>query len=272
MKLDGKVAIVTGSTKGIGRAMAVGLAKEGGRVVVNGRDAISGDEVVDEIRGAGGEAIFVKADNSIEDEVKHLIAATEQEFGRVDVLINNAAAIEFLGGGGEAKIADQPTENFDYILKVNLYGAFWCCKYAIPVMQRGGGGSIINITSIASTMGQRTIPSYTCAKAALNGLTRQIAVDYAVDRIRCNAIVIGFVLSGTFAHVIAGSPEIKAKLDESNLSKMGSPEDIANLAAFLASEDSAFINGVLLPADGGLAVQSTMPDFTAVLGALTPAS
>jgi meso-butanediol dehydrogenase / (S,S)-butanediol dehydrogenase / diacetyl reductase len=268
VRLQNKVAVVTGSTKGIGRAIAEGFAGEGAKVIVTGRDQGGGAEVRNAIRAAGGEATFVSADVSSEDEVRSLVARSVETYGGIDILVNNAAAVEFIGAGGDRPLADQTTEDFDQVLKVGLYGVFWACKYTIPAMIERGAGSIINISSIASQFGQPGVPSYTASKAALNGLTRQVAAQYAAAGIRSNAIVVGFVLSGTFAQAIEASPSLRQAIDDIGLVKQGAPDDIAHLATFLASDGSRFLTGMLVPADGGLSARSQMPDFSALLGSL----
>ena len=269
MQLQGKVAIVTGSTKGIGAQIAQLFAAEGARVVVTGRNTKSGAATVQSIQDTGGEAVFIAADIAHEDNVSQLIAASVEEFGGVDIVVNNAAAVEYIGQGGDRKATDLSTEEFDYILKVGLYAPFWCCKHAIPEMKKRGGGAIVNISSLAGTHGLPGVPAYTCTKAALNGLTRQIAVDYAKDNIRSNCVVVGFILSGDVAALFQGNPEFTQTLNDALLSRrMGETEDIARAALFLASSQNAYINGVCLPVDGGLSAKSTLPDFSALLGQL----
>lgn len=265
-RLQNKVAIVTGSTKGIGVTIASIFAAEGARVVVTGRSAPEGEAVVKEIEAAGGDAFFVQADQSKEEEVQNLVTATVAHFGRIDVLVNNAAPLEFMAGGGEKFIADQPTDDFDYIIKVALYGPWWTCKYAIPEMRKAGAGSIVNISSLAAVQALASTPSYSCAKGALNALTREIALDYSVDRIRSNVLVLGFIMSGSLAQATDAHPTIGKAFDAVTLTRRGKNEDVAYAALFLCSEEAEFINGVSLPIDGGLTARSAAPNVADLLG------
>jgi meso-butanediol dehydrogenase / (S,S)-butanediol dehydrogenase / diacetyl reductase len=273
MSLNGKVAIVTGSNKGIGAKIASTFAAAGAKVVVTGRNVAAGEKTAQAIRDGGGEAVFIAADISSEANVKQLVASTVKQFGGVDIVVNNAAAVEYIGQGGDHPLTEQTTEQFDYIMKVGIYAPYWCCKYAIPEMKNRGGGSIVNISSVASTHGLPGTPAYTCSKAALNGLTRQVAVDYAKDNIRSNCIVVGFILSGDVADLFRGNPAFTETLNQALLSRrMGETEDIANAALFLASDQNVYVNGVCLPVDGGLSAKSTLPDFSAMLGQLAAGS
>src|SRR5262245_32296406 len=195
-RLAGRVAVITGSTKGIGRTVAKVFAVEGARVVVSGRDAEAGAKVVAEIAAAGGDAIFTRADVGVETDVRGLIASADRKWGRLDILVNNAAPADFIAAGGEESVENLPTENWEYMLRTCAAGPFWGCKYAVPVMRRSGGGSIVNISSMSSKVGLSRLAAYTSAKGALNALTRQVAVEYGKDGIRANAIIIGFIPSG----------------------------------------------------------------------------
>ena len=267
--LKDKIAIVTGSTKGIGAKIVSVFAAEGARVVVTGRSTDAGSKVVAQIRATGGEAEFIAADIGSEDGVRQLLGATIARFGGVDILVNNAAAVEYIGQGGDKRVTELDTKDFDYIMKVGLYAPFWLCKHAIPEMQKRGGGAIVNISSLASTHGLPGTPAYSCSKAALNGLTRQIAVDYAKDNIRSNCIVVGFILSGDVADLFKGNAAFSEALNGALLSRRsGETGDIANAALFLAAEQNLYVNGVCLPVDGGIQARSTLPDFSALLGQL----
>jgi NAD(P)-dependent dehydrogenase (short-subunit alcohol dehydrogenase family) len=271
MLLNGKVAIVTGSTKGIGAKIASVFAAAGAQVVVTGRSTVAGEQVAQKIRDAGGTAEFVAANIAEEDGVRQLVAKAADRFGGVDILVNNAAAVDYIGQGGDHPVTEASTKDFDYIMKVGIYAPFWCCKYAIPEMRKRGGGSIVNISSIASTHGLPGTPAYSCSKAALNGLTRQVAVDYAKDNIRSNCIVVGFILSGELADIFRSDAKFSEVLNNALLSRRsGETEDIANAALFLAAERNAYVNGVCLPVDGGLHAKSTLPDFSQMLGLLAP--
>jgi meso-butanediol dehydrogenase / (S,S)-butanediol dehydrogenase / diacetyl reductase len=256
-RLRGKVAVITGSTKGIGRTIARVFAVEGAKTAVSGRDAAAGQKVVADILAAGGDAVFVRADVSIESEVKNLIAEADQRWGRVDILVNNAAPADFIAEGGEMSVVDLPTENWEYMLRTCAGGPFWGCKYVIPVMRKSGGGSIVNIYSSSAKVGIKRLAAYSSAKGALNALTRQVAVEYGQDMIRCNAIVIGFIPSGGTASQqvmddpVAG-PVVRA---DSSLTRLGRPEDVAYAALYLSSNEADFITGIELPVDGGMLIR-----------------
>lgn len=270
MRLGGKVAVITGSTKGVGAATAVLFAGEGARVVVTGRTVEAGEAVVKKICGAGGEAVFIPADMTRESEVEALVNGAAEAFGGIDILVNNAAALEFMGEGGERKLTEQTTEDFEYILRVNLFGTFWTSKYAIRKMKERGAGSIVNISSVASLFGLPTVPSYASCKGALNALTRQIAFDYAGDNIRCNTVVIGVVVSGGLLDVMHSDAQFGALLDDLTLTRPLVNDDVAKAIAFLASDDAETITGVTLPVDGGLMIRTVIPDFSKYFGGLEP--
>jgi meso-butanediol dehydrogenase / (S,S)-butanediol dehydrogenase / diacetyl reductase len=255
-RLVGKVAVITGSTKGIGSSIARVFAAEGAKVVVSGRDAAAGGEVVADITSAGGVAVFQKADVSVEADVKGLMQCAEQKWGRIDVLVNNAAPSDFIARGGEMSVVDLPTENWDYMLRATITGPFWGCKYAIPVMRRSGGGSIVNISSMSSKFGLVRLAGYTSAKGAMNALTRQVAVEFGKDGIRANAIVIGFIPSGSNAsQQVVDDPVTGPVVRGLSLTRMGRPEDVAYVSLFLSTEEAEFITGAEIPVDGGCMIR-----------------
>jgi NAD(P)-dependent dehydrogenase (short-subunit alcohol dehydrogenase family) len=250
-RLEGQVALVTGSTRGIGRVTAEIFAAEGARVVVTGRTVDDGRTVEKRIRAAGGEALYVATDVEQEGDIEAAIAEAVRAFGSLTVLVNNAAPTDLMQTGlVDGSVTDLTTERWRKIMLGTLDSAFWACKYAIPEMTRAGGGAIVNIASSAATRGWAGIDAYTAAKAGLLGLTRSIATEYAGQAIRCNAITVGMV-----PHVdgeeVADSPLVPI-LRKVQLTRLGRADDIAHAAAFLASEDAGFITGVVLPVDGGL--------------------
>lgn len=261
-----KVVVVTGSTKGIGRAIVGAFAGAGARVVVSGRNAAAGQAVVEEIGSSGAEAIFVRADVGVEEDIRGLIEAAVHKWGRLDVLINNAAPADFIGGGGDLPAVELPLENWEYLLRTCATGPFLACKYAIPHMRRGGGGSIVNISSMASKVGVAGMPAYSAAKGALNSLTRQIAVEYGSSGIRSNAIVIGFVLSSEVTQRVHDDPVTGPAVRAMSLTRMGKPEDVANAALYLTSDEGQFITGIELNLDGGVLIRPYAPNFRAALG------
>jgi meso-butanediol dehydrogenase / (S,S)-butanediol dehydrogenase / diacetyl reductase len=264
MRLAGKVAIVTGSTRGIGRACALRFAEAGARVVVTGRTAAAGQAVEREILDAGGEAVFVRTDLAEEDDVIAMVGAAVERFGTVTTLVNNAAPTELVGPGRiDGRVTDITNDAWDAILRVGLQAVVWCCKHAIPVMTAGGGGSVLNISSAASLLGTPGITGYTVTKGALNALTRSLAVDHAAEGVRVNAIVSGMVLSSPGAVKMMDDPVIGGATRAMHLTRLGVPDDIAWAALYLASDEAAFVTGAVIPVDGGVTCRMPVPDISA---------
>jgi glucose 1-dehydrogenase len=252
MRLLNKVAIVTGSATGIGQAIAVRLAQEGASVVVDyvGKpDAPSQTE--DHIKNAGGKTIAVEADVSKPDEVQNLIDSTIKAFGRLDIAVNNA--------GIEKKFAfvDYPFEELQKIIAVNLMGPFLVSQAAARQMiKQGNGGRIINISSVHEDLPMPTNSAYCVSKGGLRMLTRTIAVELAKDKITVNNIGPGAVYTPIDADVEAHPEMEEALMSEIPLNRWGKPEEIAGLAAFLASEEASYITGATYFIDGGMLQQS----------------
>jgi NAD(P)-dependent dehydrogenase (short-subunit alcohol dehydrogenase family) len=267
MRFGGKVALVTGSTRGIGAQIARRFAAEGAAVIVTGRSKDAGEQVVEEIRTAGGAAHFVAGDLSREDDIAGVVQGAVAEFGRLDVLVNNAAAVDSLAD--ECRLSDEPSEAFESIVRVGLFGAAYAAKAAIPELLKAGRGAIVNISSIAGVQSVDGLPAYACAKGALQALTRQLAGEYGKQGIRSNCIVVGAIFhSESVASAVIGHPLVRQALAEVLLTKdseVGTPDDIAEAALFLASDAARYINGVLLPVDGGLTCRSSLPDISRVL-------
>lgn len=249
-RLDGKVAIVTGAGSGIGRAVAILFAKEGAKAVVNCRTAETGEETVRMIREAGGEAIFVKADVSKAEDVKNMINTTIDTYGELNVLCNNAG-IDKPG----APVVECTEESFDKIIATNLRGVFLGMKYAIPEMLKTGGGSIINTSSMAADVGVRGHAPYCASKGGIVSLSRVVALEYATQNIRVNCINPGPI--ATPLQLAAQDPEFRrAYLAAIPQGRLGTPEEVAYIALFLASGESSLITGQALVADGGLEADS----------------
>lgn len=255
-RLDGKVAIVTGSTTGIGRATATLFAHEGARVVVNGRSADKGARVVEEIRGASFEASFVHADVTHVDELQALIRYAVSTYGQLDVLVNNA----FSAKGGPLSATDDDwdsrfaenkgsileidEENWDTQMAVSVRAVYLGSRFAVPEMLRTGGGSIINVSSVHGLLAARRCAAYEAAKGSILSLTRQMAVDFGPQSIRVNAICPGWVIVERVGGIIREDPEIERRATRVYpLRRAGRPVDIARAALFLASEESSFITG-----------------------------
>lgn len=259
-RIQGKTAIITGSTKGFGAGIARRFGAEGANVAVTGRSEKEGGEVADEIRAAGGNAVFIRSDSSRESSVRDLVAATVAEFGGVDTLVNCAMAMDHIGLS-ERPVADMDTEGFDNILKVGIYGTFWACKYTIPEILKAGGGSIVNISSVAAIAGVPSMPAYAACKGAVGSMTRQMACDYGPQGIRVNTMICGIVLAEGLAAAIEAHPVAREKIAEAQLTRYGTHDDIAAMALYLASDESGFVNGSELRIDGGWMSTARFPNL-----------
>jgi NAD(P)-dependent dehydrogenase (short-subunit alcohol dehydrogenase family) len=251
-RVEGKVAIVTGAGSGIGRASAMLLAKEGAKTVVVDRNAEAGEETVRMIREAGGEAIFVKADVSEAEDIKKMVKTAVSTYGKLNILFNNAGFIHEV-----APTADASEEVFDETIATNLKGAFMGMKYAIPEMLRIGGGSIINIASIAGTKGVTNAPAYAASKGGVLALSRATAIEYATQNIRVNCISPGTISTPAMAALMKDDPEIKRNYEEAvPQGRLGRPDEVAQVVLFLASDEASHITGEKLAIDGGLEADS----------------
>ena len=246
-KLDGKVAIVTGAASGIGRATAILFASEGAKVVLADWDERQGSRVADELREAGHDAVFVRVDVSRPEDVEGMISTAVERYARLDVLFNNAG-IE----GEQAPTADCTLENWERVINVNLRGVFLGMKYGIPAMLRGGGGAIINNASVAGIVGFAGIPAYCASKGGIIQLTKAAALEYAKQGIRVNVICPGVIWTPMVERFTAQSDETRKALESLEpVGRFGTPEEVARLALFLASDDSAFCTGAPFIVDGG---------------------
>ena len=249
--LDGKVALITGGASGQGRAAALRFSGAGARVVVADVDETGSAETVKLVEAGGGEALAVRRDVSRPADVEAMIAATVDRFGRLDVLYNNAA-VQMSGRLLECTEAD-----WDLTLATNLDAVFWACRAAIPRMLDSGGGSIINTASVLGLVGSAGYCAYGAAKAGLVALTRQIAVEYG-PAVRANVIAPGSIDTPRFRKVadeMGMEREAFLAMLHQNipLHRLGTADDVAAIALFLASDQSAYVTGAVVPADGGLA-------------------
>ena len=251
MRLKNKVAIITGGTSGMGKATAILFAKEGAKVVICGRRSDLGDQIVKGIRNKNGDAVFIKADVSKEKDVKELVNYSVAKYSKIDVLFNNAGINE----KKMSTITDETKNSWDNILDVNLNGMFLMIKYVIAEMVKVGKGSIINNSSVLSFQANK-IPStsYHASKGAVTSLTKKVAIDYAKNKIRVNAIHPGSIateMTGVDWDNLGESAVIGGFKQKQPLPQMGHPIDIAYAALYLASDESAFVTGTTLTVDGG---------------------
>jgi NAD(P)-dependent dehydrogenase (short-subunit alcohol dehydrogenase family) len=242
-----KVAVITGGATGIGKSTAMLLASKGIKVVISGRREAVGQKAIEEIRAQGGDAAFIAADVDNETQVSQIIGFAVKKYGRLDLAVNNA------GISNETKtIGDSDPAKFQAMLQTNVMGVYLCMKYEIQQMLKNGGGSIVNLASIAGLNGIPYAGPYAATKHAVVGLTKSGALDYATQNIRINAVAPGAIRTD----IIAGSIE-QGQYDEATISamhpmaRMGNPEEIAHGIAWLLSDEASFVTGHILNIDGG---------------------
>lgn len=249
MGLSGKVALVTGAGRGIGRACALRLAAEGAKVVAAGRQAAPLLQTVQQITARGGEGKAIPADVSSSDDVARLLGELEQSFGRLDIVVNNA------GTHLVADVERTSEQDWDRVLDVNLKGTYLVCRAAIPLVRRSGGGSIINIGSILSIVGMKDRAAYCASKGGVLLLSKAMALDLAPDKIRVNCVCPGAVLTEMMEGILGRTPDpiaaLQSRLTQIPLGRMGSPEEVAALVGYLASDEAAWLTGAAIPLDGG---------------------
>jgi NAD(P)-dependent dehydrogenase (short-subunit alcohol dehydrogenase family) len=252
MKLKDRVAIVTGGAKGIGWGIAKVLLQEGAKVVIADWDETTGKKSAEEFRKNGGDATFVKCDVSNEEQVKAMVQATVDKYGKIDILVNDA------GIGVYKTVLDTSSEDWDRCLSVNLKGQFLCAKYVIPHMQKLGKGSIVNISSVHSFQTVNGVAPYCASKGGITALTRNMAIDYG-PTIRVNSIAPGWVLTPLIQGIFDSYPDPADQQRQVErrqvMKRIGRPEDIGYAVAFLVSDEASFITGTQLYVDGGLTAQ-----------------
>ena len=256
-RLQGKVAIITGAGSGIGRESALLFAREGAAIVCVDVDATSAAHTADAIQRDGGRAVAVRADVAKAADCEQMVATAEREFGRLDVLFNNAGIMH--GDDDDAVKTDEAVWNFT--MDVNARGVFLGCKYGIPALRRAGGGSIINTASFVAIMGAATPQiAYTASKGAVLALTRELAVVHARERIRVNALCPGPLRTPLLMNFLNTEEKRQRRLVHIPMGRFGEAKEIAQAALFLASDESSFVTGTDFLVDGGISAAYVTPE------------
>jgi len=256
MRLANKVAVITGAGSGIGRESALLFAREGARVVVADVNEDAGQAVVEELRGAGGEAVYVRADVSKGADAEGMVRAAEESFGRLDVLFNNAG----ISHARDDDAVATEEEVWDLTMNINLKGVFLGCKYGIPALRRAGGGSIINTASFVALLGAATPQlAYTASKGGVLAMTRELAVIHARENIRVNALCPGPLRTELLMKYLDTEEKRQRRLVHVPMGRFGEPRDIAQAALFLASDESSFTTGATFLVDGGITAAYVTP-------------
>lgn len=249
--LTGKVALITGSTKGIGEAIAKRMAEHGARVVISSRNQDACDEVAAAINASGGEAIAIACNINYKEQLAELVAKTEAQLGKVDILVCNAALNPYFGSS-----QDIPDEAFDKVMNANIGSVHRLCQLAIPGMAEKGGGAVVIISSIGGLKGSAALGAYAISKAADMQIARNLAVEWGPKNVRVNCIAPGLVKT-KFAKALWDDPEIYAEtVSKYPLRRIGEPDEIAGAAVFLASSAGSFTTGQTIVIDGGGTIAS----------------
>lgn len=246
-RFAGKTVLVTGGTTGIGLEAALRVAAEGAAVTVTGRRAEPGEAAVVQLEAAGAQALFVRGDVAVDADAQHMVSATLERFGRLDVAVNNAGV-----SGQMTRLHEMDEDYFDSVIEVNLKGVWLSMKHEIPAMLALGGGSIVNISSVAGVRGGPVAGSaYVASKHGVVGITKVAAVEYAADQIRINCICPAVIETPMAAEAFA-DPDLRALVESKHpIGRVGEPADVAAAVAYLGSDESAFVTGAIFPVDGG---------------------
>ena len=245
-EFNGRVAIVTGASSGIGRTSALFYAREGAKVVVSDLNKDGGKETVQLIQAAGGDAFFIKTDVANPSDCEELVKRTVEKFGRLDLACNNAGI-----GGEQNMTADYSIEGWQKVIGVNLSGVFYCMKYEIAEMLKAGGGAIVNMASILGQVGFAGSPAYVAAKHGVVGLTRDTALEYAAKGIRINAIGPAFISTPLISALESNAEAYNNLVALHPMGRLGKPEEVAELVIWLSSNRASYVTGSYYPVDGG---------------------
>jgi len=247
MKFKGKVVLITGSARGVGGEFALGFAKEGADVIVHGRNLDKAKAVAEEVKHLGVKAMAVAADVSVSQDVTRMVQEGIDSFGRIDILINNAGVNPFILEAEKIK-----EEGWDQVMDTNLKGVFLCCQAVGKKMIEQGGGKIINISSVIGFSGEQGLLPYSVSKAGVMMLTKVLAYEWSKHHVTVNAIAPGFIAGGMNTPILNKEILVSGLTQQVPLKRFGRPEEIVQVALFLASEDSSYINGTTVTVDGGM--------------------
>jgi len=249
-RLSGKVVLITGGGTGIGRAIALAFTREGAKIAVAGRRKEKLDEVVRTTSESGGEALAIECDVTLSRDAEQAVRETEQRFGALHALLNNAGALS------NATVEGLSEEDWDRVMRVNIKGPFLMSRAALPAMRRAGGGSIVNTGSILGLVAMKSRAAYCTSKGGVTMLTKAMALDHAHENIRVNCICPSLVETEMVKSLFPDTPEGRAmreaRLAGIPLGRLGKPDDVAELAVYLVSDESSWLTGVAIPLDGGL--------------------
>jgi len=247
MRLAGKVAVVTGAGRGIGRRYALGLAKEGALLAVNARRNEGLRETIKEVQALGGEALAVTGDVAQKKDVERMIAEVTEAWGKIDILINNAGVNPFIIPAEQIE-----EDGWDRVMAVNLKGTFLCCQAVFPVMKEQGGGRIVNISSQAGLFGEQGLLSYCVSKAGVLALTRTLAYEWSRYGISVNAVAPGFIAGGMNEPLLKKTEFVSALSQRVPMQRFAEPEEVVSVVVFLCCDEARYINGETVVVDGGM--------------------
>jgi NAD(P)-dependent dehydrogenase (short-subunit alcohol dehydrogenase family) len=256
-RLEGKIALITGAGSGMGRAAAELFAGEGAKIVITDVDESAGNEAVAGVRDAGGDATFVRANVAEWSDCEGMVAHAMSTYGGLHVLYNNAGIFPADDGG----VLDTPQETWRRVMAVNLEGVWLCCKAGIPAMLESGGGSIVNVASFVALMGAATAQiAYTASKGGVLAMTRELAVEYARQGIRANALCPGPIQTPLLEELLSDPERRARRMVHIPMGRLGRAEELAKAALFLASDDASFMTGAALVVDGGITAAYVTPE------------